>query len=211
MLTAVASKRKKLILMISLALGIVLLSALFIIPNLTTHSSSQSDYPALPHPTLVATYETTLEEQLDSADFVIDATVMEVKPEVQTTYTPEKGSAEEKLQEKGVDYTSRKLPIALAVNEVCQGEYSSDTITIYISAFAIDCIPDFQPGDRALFLLKKFGEEYGTVTLQESFFYIADDQKVYPANYTESLKETSGMRLSQWKDYAASLKKQDKE
>lgn len=194
-----SKSKRRLVVFISIGITILLIGALALWVFLIPHSK-QSDYPELSHPSLVLTIDTTLEEQMQATDLAINATVVEVKAEETKQYIPEKGSAEEKIQQKnGTDFTFRMLPIELKINEVLAGDFSSDTITIYISPFAIDCIPEFKPGDQAVFLLTDYGDTYGPTTLQDSFFYIAKDNKVYPANYTEALKKTSGIRLSDLK------------
>lgn len=163
--------------------------------------SSQEDYPTLPVPALLEVAPMSLEQQVKSADLIVDATVQEVLPEESRQYRPEEASPEQAIAEKNGsganEYQVR--PIKLHVNERVKGSCEQE-ITLYIPPIALDCAPELQPGDRLFFLLHPYvGGGYTSVSVQAGYYYIAHDNKVYPALPTEELKELSGIQKDELK------------
>lgn len=161
--------------------------------------SSQSDYPQLEPPEFVMTAELDLAEIVSESTLVIDGIVEEVLPIETRVYTPEKGSAEEAIHDKiGVKKDTYDVrPIKLKINKTLKGTISQSTVTMYLTPIQLDCTPAFQKGDRLIFMLSEYdGEGYATTTLQDSFYYVASDGKVYPAMMTKKLTGYSGMALS---------------
>ena len=154
--------------------------------------SSQNDYPELPIPGLIHLRPTSLVDQVDLSTLIVDATVAEVKPiENRVSITP-----------------YQVQPIYLTVNEKLMGTDDSKQILMYITNIQFGCVPDFQPGDRFILLLCEYEDGYQTMAIHEGFFYVAADDKVYPASVTEKMRSHSGQSLNGFKSEIHSLAQQ---
>lgn len=164
-------------------------------------SSSQSDYPTLP-PVQFEEREASVDSLVGYSTLIVDATVQNVLPDERRTEIPESGSFEEnvdkKLGKSSDEYTVR--PIELKINETLKGNAPSDTITMYIPPLNLDCAPKFKAGDRLIFMLHEYpGGGYAAISAQQAYFYVAQDDKVYPAVVNDKLKSESGKSLSTFK------------
>ena len=88
------------------------------------------------------------------------------------------------------------------------GTDDSKQILMYIKNIQIDCSPDFQPGDRLIFMLSEYKDGYASPLTQSGFYYVAADDKIYPAKLTEPLRSYSGQSLSSFKSEIHSLAQQ---
>jgi len=178
-------------------------------PNQSDVPSSQSDYPALADIRTVSSFPSTLADQVEWADVIVDATVVQVLPDRVNTYVPEPGSAEEQINQK----IGNTAPIIITLgavqfttNDVLKGTVSSP-FTMTISDLAKGCVPDWQPGDRMLlFLTADTDGTFYSVSLQDAYWYVAKDQKIYPAVVTDKLKEYSGKGLGPFKSEINQIK-----
>lgn len=67
-----------------------------------------------------------------------------------------------------------------------------------IVAFGLESSPDFQIGNRFILTLKKYTDgTYTPVTFVSSYFFVAEDDKVYPAGEESWTQKFSGMELSE--------------
>jgi hypothetical protein len=170
-------------------------------PFLSAKASKQSDYPVLPVPAQADTVNLSLNTQVSASSLVVDATVVNVLDETTEKYTPESGTFEANVNKK-LDKTYsefKERPVVLKINDTLKGTPSSQTITMYIGPFALDCSPAFKTGDRLVFMLAYGSGEYYATTLQQSYFYISDDNKIYPAVPTDKLKGYSGDNVDDFK------------
>ena len=172
--------------------------------------SSQDDYPILPIPPTMQIRSTSLEEQVGMTTLIIDATVAEVKPVETRVFVPEGGTGEKAIYDKqGIGSSTYQVqPIYLTVNEKLMGTDDSKQILMYIKNIQIDCSPDFQPGDRLIFMLSEYKDGYASPLTQSGFYYVAADDKIYPAKLTEPLRSYSGQSLSSFKSEIHSLAQQ---
>lgn len=191
-------------------LGIFAISCLAIIGlflligfNLSDNSSSKrSDFPVLePSPLMVITYEPTIKEQLDYADLIVEATVLDVSPIEDMLYVPLPGTEEAKIfKEEGspeIRVTCKK--VELQVDDYIKGN-AGKKITMPIVSINLDSAPDFKVGDRfVLELIKYSGGGYTNASPVSSYFFIAHDNKVYPAGNDSETARFSGMDLSDFK------------
>ena len=98
--------------------------------------------------------------------------------------------------------------IRFKVNEILLGSCDNE-LTLSISPFAIDSSPNFRPGDRMiLFLFQDLSGNYFSVSMQDSYYYVAKDSKVYPAVVSDQLKQYSGQGLGPFKSSINALKKE---
>ncbi|HIS68146.1 MAG TPA: hypothetical protein IAA58_02085 [Candidatus Gallacutalibacter stercoravium] len=154
--------------------------------------SSQDDYPILPIPPTIQLRPISLVDQVDLSTLIVDATVAEVKPvENRVSITP-----------------YQVQPIYLTVNEKLMGADDSKQILMYITNIQLGCVPDFQPGDRLIFMLSEYEDGYASPMVNTGFYYVAADDKVYPARVTEELRSHSGQSLSSFKSEIHSLAQQ---
>lgn len=134
--------------------------------------------------------------------------ICESLPEETRKDTPESGSFEAKVDAKlgksGSEYSVR--PVMLNIRETLKGKASSNQITMYITPAALDCAPNFKKGDRLIFMLSEYpGGGYASVSLQQAYFYVSSDSKIYPAVVTDKLKGESGKSLRDFETEIKSL------
>ena len=154
--------------------------------------SSQDDYPILPIPPTIQLRPISLVDQVDLSTLIVDATVAEVKPvENRVSITP-----------------YQVQPIYLTVNEKLMGADDSKQILMYITNIQLGCVPDFQPGDRLIFMLSEYEDGYASPMVNTGFYYVAADDKVYPASVTEKMRSHSGQSLNGFKSEIHSLAQQ---
>lgn len=166
--------------------------------------SSQSDYPVLPEYDLFSSEPVTDLERLSTySDLVVVATVDEVYPPQTVTYTPPKDSNEAVILEKqGIqNISSDKTRVDVKVNQVLRGRESRKVISVWRHTEYEYLQPDLKKGDKMILFLSSFDlvDGYVMYSSQSGYYYLAADNKVYPARVTEALKETSGMSLGQFK------------
>ena len=197
---------------LALAIGVGATWALWPAPQQApaVKPSSQDDYPILPIPPTMQIRSTSLEEQVGMTTLIIDATVAEVKPVETRVFVPEGGTGEKAIYDKqGIGSSTYQVqPIYLTVNDKLMGTDDSKQILMYIKHAQLGCVPDFQPGDRLIFLLDKYHDGYASPLLNSGFYYVAADDKVYPAGLTEKLLSHSGQSLNGFKSEIHSLAQQ---
>lgn len=179
--------------------------ASLLIAHSLTRASAQSDYPKLSAPASISfagSPDTTLTQQVSNSKLVVDATVVKVLPDETRVFTPEKGSGEAKIyKKKGISsstYTVR--PVELKINDTLKGSSKSDTITMYLTPVEMDSSPDFKTYKHLVFMLSDYiSGGYTPTTLQDGYYYISDDNKVYPAVNSNKLKTYSGVTVDDFK------------
>lgn len=160
--------------------------------------SERSDFPVLEPSPLLMAREIPVEDQIKSADIVVDVTVLRVYPMEIRKFIPAKGSLEalalEKAGGKSIRYAFVK--VEMQANDYMKGN-AGGTFEMTIAGFNVDSIPDFQVGNRFLLTLADNDEGgFTVVTPVSSYFFIADDDKVYPAGNDTPTSRFSGMDLS---------------
>jgi len=173
-------------------------------------SSHQSDYPTLPPPALISEVPLGLSDLVRESSLIVDATVSRVLQDEELEFVPKKGSTDEKLSKKA-GMTKDKFtvrPIELRINETLKGhaEEEGKKIMMYITPVALEISPKFKEGDRLVFMLNPYSRGgYTAVALQDGYYYIAEDERIYPANLTQQLKKESGKTLKDFKKEIKSL------
>jgi len=168
-------------------------------------TSSQADYPVLPEPDFITTVPLSLSEQVTGASLIVDATVARVLPDETVPLNVDPNSPEGQINAKiGADPTTITYGvISFRVGQVLKGT-AAQTVTMKISPLARDCSPDFQPGDRLVLMLAKSANgDYFSVAIQDAYWYVASDLRVYPAVVTDQLRQYSGTTLA---SFEASVK-----
>lgn len=162
-------------------------------------SSKRSDFPVLKSPSMCMTRESSMEEQLEMSELVVDASVLAVYPLETRQFVPASGTYEAEIYEKlGITSSPYSvLKVKMKANEYIKGN-AGDTFTMSIVAFGLESSPDFQIGNRFILTLKKYTDgTYTPVTFVSSYFFVAEDDKVYPAGEESWTQKFSGMELSE--------------
>ena len=198
---------------LALAIGVGATWALWPAPQQVpaVKPSSQEDYPVLPFPELMSYRAPDLATQVNDATLIVDATVDEVKPVETRVFVPEEGTGEKAIYDKqGIGFSTYQVqPIYFTVNDKLMGTDSSERILLYLKNYQVGgYAPDFQPGDHFILLLCEYEDGYQTMAAQEGFFYVAADDKVYPARVSEKTRSHSGQSLSSFKSEIHSLAQQ---
>lgn len=161
--------------------------------------SKRSDFPVLqPSSAYSVTKEFPFEKQLELSEIVVDATVNKVYPKEKREYVPEPGSVEARVyEEMGVKNAYYSvLKVEMRANEYVKGN-AGETFIMSIVAFNLDSAPDFKPGDRFLLTLDRYIDgTYCNVTPVSSYFFVAHDEKTYPAGDDAPTQRFSGKNLS---------------
>lgn len=167
--------------------------------------SSQSDYPVLPEYDLLSSERVTDLERLSAySDLVVVATVDEVYPPQTVTYTPPKDSNEAAILEKqGIqNISSDKTRVDVKVNQVLRGSESRKVISVWRHTEYEYFQPDLKKGDKMILFLyhsSLMEGDYIMTSSESGYYYLAADNKVYPARVTQALKETFGMSPGEFK------------
>ena len=194
-----------------LSFGLLACSAILLSQILSRPLSSQSDYPVLPQ--IAAMFSSRkiidLKDLIHSADLVVVGTVIEVQPAEDVVYIPVSGSPEAMIQDKiesqaGQKVTSApvtRFPVKIRIEDILKGSSDTTEVVLIRSSFTMDATPVLTENMRMIFFLNKQVtlETYVTTSLGESYFYISEDQRVYPAALTDAVESTSGMKLDTFK------------
>lgn len=161
--------------------------------------SSQSDYPKLPLPTYCMVYQ-NMEQLAARSDLILDATILEVTPDQLWLPVPGEGFVDAGTRAHSIPDTRMKGKLLrLRVNRTVAGRVKACDPTVFLHTNSLYFLPDFQPGERLVFLLEKdTGNTFGPVYQGKSFFYIAADSRVYPTHVLEDTIPFSGMELHEF-------------
>ncbi|MCI9274214.1 MAG: hypothetical protein HFE39_09740 [Clostridiales bacterium] len=164
--------------------------------------SRQSDFPPPRDSALLGlSIRSDLKEQVESADLVIQGTVtkvlepieVDVPAAVPEEYTDIMGGGASKVTYFGFEIT---------VLDAIKGNPGAETIQLNVNENNIEAIPPLTEGMNMIFCLNKkqhYGD-YGIISETDGFFYVAKDDKVYPADPSGYMERISGMDLSALKE-----------
>lgn len=186
-------------------IGAVVLTGTVLAILFWPRGSKQSDFPLLEEKGTLSYVTPPLEEQIQKSELIVDATVSEILPTEQREYHSTSEDMEEGLEE--VLYYSVD-PVVFTVNEVISGEIQ-DSFCFMLPPALSGLKPDFQVGDRFILTLIPYEDGYSTTTPVTSYFYVADDEKAYPASLKEPVARFSGMKLQDFKNELRVLKAQN--
>ena len=204
-----AAKRKKLCAFLVVAVVVLICAAVVIVQmnKLPPRVSAQSDYPVLSTPAQADFITVDLKSLTTEADLVFVGTVKKVSGAEEHQYTPKKGTADYEIWHKSgisvVHYQTKT--ITLEINEIYKGKEIHKEIKMVIGPAMIDCSPDFKTGQKMIFFLthNSVDNNYDELGINQCFYYIASDSRVYPAAVFKENKDTSGMAL---RDFKAKVK-----
>ncbi|MFU7518018.1 hypothetical protein, partial [Clostridium sp. HCS.1] len=88
------------------------------------------------------------------------------------------------------------LKVEMKAEEYVKGD-AGETFMMSIVSVNLDSAPDFKVGDRFLLTLKRYIDgTYTNVSPVSSYFFIAHDEKAYPAGDDAPTQRFSGMDLN---------------
>ena len=165
--------------------------------------SRQSDFPPPKESGLLGfSVRFDVEEQVETADLVIQGTVTKV---LEPEEIEEPGPVPEEYAEIMGGGGTRIITyhhFEIAVEDVIKGNPGSDTIQLTVVGSNVDEIPPLTNGRNMIFCLDKYEDpgDYGIISTTDGFYYISKDEKVYPADPTDVMERVSGMELSALKE-----------
>lgn len=165
----------------------------------TKISSSQEDYPVLPQgPASSGIMDFNLGMMSYLSDSIVVAQVQELLPQRDSNRADNSSSLDFLFQNKlGGKQKPQEYPVKLKIQKNIKGEAQrGETITLARTG-SLDYQPQLRDGDRMiLFLQRDQDGEYTILAPQHGYFYVAQDEKVYPALPASDLQETSGMKVN---------------
>lgn len=98
--------------------------------------------------------------------------------------------------------------IDVKVKRFIKGRSLSRTISVWQNTELLHMVPKLRSGDEIIMFLHRDEElgEYRVTAPDEGYFYLAKDNKIYPARVTQELKEASGMDYGEFKSRVRSAK-----
>jgi hypothetical protein len=116
-------------------------------------------------------------------------------------YSAKNSSAEEQISKKlGTANTNtiEIYPVEVSITQTIKGDIEKGSaIIIYRSAMTVDYEPELIEGNEMVFVTNKndFWDGYIAVHPHAGYFYLTEENIVYPAYRSESFNKTSGMQL----------------
>lgn len=166
--------------------------------------SSQSDYLLLKQSPALDVVDFTGTDMLTfMSDVIVEGKIIEVLPSEENNYTPQEDTPEAQILKKmGQDSFKNSLnPIKIQVISALKGEIPKEII-LYRSILSVEYEPELKKGDRMIFFLsnnKKTEDGFSIIHPHAGYFYISEDDKVYPSELTNAFKNDSGKRLNDFK------------
>ncbi len=187
--------------MSAVALSVVV-SGFAVIMSLLTKKPADNPYPVLENPPLLLLAEpASVKEIADVADTIFVGKVLKVMDSVEQDIEYEEGSVEEQISKKlgtASANATEIYPVEVSITQVIKGDIEKgSTVIIYRSALSVDYEPDLKEGDEMVFVTNRndYWDGYIAVHPHAGYFYISDDNTVYPAFRSESFNKTSGIKL----------------
>ena len=165
--------------------------------------SRQSDFPPPRESDLLGfSVRSDVKDQVEIADLVIQGTVTKV---LEPEKVEEPGPVPEEYAEIMGGGGTRIITyhhFEIAVEDLIKGNPGSDKISLTVTGGNIDAVPPLTEGTKMVFCLDDREERggYGIISVHDGFYYIARDNKVYPADPTDVMERVSGMELSALKE-----------
>lgn len=164
--------------------------------------SSQDDYPVLDEPDVNAVIFPMRFDVLNKqSSLVIRGTVAEQLPsETVTTEFDPVMDEEENITHQPPDLSMEVRYFRIKVTDVLRGS-ASDEIIIVRNELSDGCTPEMNVGDDMIWFLYTFegAEYYALTSFQNSYYYVAEDNRVYPVRLEDVTRAYSGMGLSEFK------------
>jgi len=166
--------------------------------------SSQSDYPMLKQPLALDVVDFTGTDMLTyMSDVIVEGKINEILPSEENNYNPQESTPESQILEKlGQDTFKNSFnPVKIQVISTLKGEEPKEII-LYRSVFSAEYEPELKKGETMIFFLnnnKKSDNVFSIIHPHAGYFYVSEDNKVYPAELTSAFEKDSGKGLNDFK------------
>mgnify|MGYP000009497118 FL=1 len=164
--------------------------------------SSQDDYPVLDEPNVNATIFPMRFDVLNKqSSLVVRGTVAEQLPSQTVTTEFEPVTDEEgNITHQPPDLSMEVRYFRIKVTDVIRGS-APDEIIVGRNEIYDESAPAMNEGDDMIWFLYTFEDAgyYALTSFQNSYYYVAGDNRVYPARLEEATRAYSGMGLSEFK------------
>lgn len=169
-----------------------------------TGASVYNPYPELQNPAIGYFQDVSVERQIkEGKASALLITVKEVLPSFEKESDPDWFGGEALLEQKGVSDLPGipYQPYLIEIEQCLAGEEPEGEAKLMIGGALLECSPEMKEGDRFVLLcgLKEDGYYY-PCTCSQSFFYVSDENRVYPGSRTENYLPYTGMTIDMFKD-----------
>lgn len=165
----------------------------------TNASSSQGDYPVLPQgPASSNIMDFNLGMMSFLSDSIVVAQVQELLPQQDSERADNSSPLDFLFQNQlGGKEKPQEFPVKLKIEKNIKGDAQRGQVITLARTGSLEYQPKLHDGDRmVLFLQRDKDGQYTVLAPQHAYFYVAQDEKVYPALLTSDLQETSGMKVN---------------
>lgn len=173
-------------------------------PSVETGASVYNPYPELQNPAIGYFQDASVERQIEEGNAsALLITVKEVLPSFEKESDPEWFGGEELLEEKGVSDLPGipYQPYLIEIEQCLVGDEPTGEAKLMIGGVLLECSPEMKEGDRFVLLCgQKEDGYYYPCTCSQSFFYLSDENRVYPGSRTDSFLPYTGMTVDMFKD-----------
>lgn len=174
----------------------------FFSSSISLKKKSENPYSVLKSPPTMSLREPkNVEEICENADVVFVGQIKEVMNPIEKQVELPENSAENILNEKYNNKntsTVKVFPVKVEVIQSIKGKLQTkELITVIRSSVTVDYEPEMLKGNRMIFVADYNGYWDGYVVTHPhaGYFYVTDDEKVYPAHMSESFDKVSGNTL----------------
>ena len=187
-------------------------------PDRLDYSSNENPYEALPTPeTMSIVGVSDIKTVLITSDEVVIARATESTHEEIFTFEKDGSMPElEKLYPGDTVTTTREVTQMEVVQSFGGSLQAGDTFDYEVAEGFLGCFPAMQPGDTYLLMLNHstLSEDgYASTALHCSFFYVTEENTVYPSYLVEAFQKYNGMPVEEfarvihkhWKGYATAF------
>lgn len=187
-------------------------------PDRLDYSSNENPYEALPTPeTMSIVGVSDIKTVLITSDEVVIARATESTHEEIFTFEKDGSMPElEKLYPGDTVTTTREVTQMEVVQSFGGSLQAGDTFDYEVAEGFLGCFPAMQPGDTYLLMLNHstLSEDgYASTALHYSFFYVTEENTVYPSYLGEAFQKYNGMPVAEfarvihkhWKGYATAF------
>ena len=173
-------------------------------PSVETGVSVYNPYPELQNPAIGYFQDAPVERQIEEGNAsALLIRVKEVLPSFEKESDPDWFGGEALLEEKGVSDLPGipYQPYLIEIEQCLAGDEPAGEAKLMIGGALLECSPEMKEGDRFVLLCgQKEDGYYYPCTCSQSFFYVSDENRVYPGSRTDSFLPYTGMTVEMFKD-----------
>lgn len=168
-------------------------------PFVQTGADVLNPYPALNSPAFFYPMEFPIDQQIQNGALVFLFTVEEALPSFEIEGSPDWLGGEELCEEKGISHIPGipYYPYRIRIEKSLFGNVPTGEAKLMIGGAVADSAPQMKPGDRFIVTATLKEEEgyYYPAACDQSFFYVSEDNRVYPGCRSKSFLRYTGMTI----------------